>query len=352
MAVRLGFLGAGLVAQLHRDSLQSAAASDVVWAGVFDPDQQRAERFAVATGAKVCRTEEEAFDLADAVYVCTWTSEHPRLVAAAAARGLAIYCEKPLAPTLAQAREVADSVRAAGVINQVGLVLRHSPAFRWLRALIDDPASGRLMAITFRDDQYLPVRGYYGSSWRADVTRAGAGVLIEHSIHDMDMLEFLAGPMRTVSCTTLGVHGIAGIEDMATLSMRFESEASGTLTTVWHDIDERSNERRVEVFCENLWCSLDPHFRSGPVSWQRPGEPLQHAGGRDLLELIGVDDAAMNPDRAFVLAVAGQEPAQPDFTVGLRAHELVDAGYRSARSGGTLVDLPPPRPQSGRHGQP
>lgn len=340
MTVRLGFLGAGLVAYIHQDSLQAADPSRVAWAGVFDPDRERAERFAAETGAPVCGSEEEVMDRADAVYVVPWTSAHPRLVAAAAERGLAIFCEKPLAPTLALAREVTECVETAGVINQVGLVLRHSPAFRWVKALIDDPTSGRLMAISFRDDQYLPVRGYYGSSWRADVTRAGAGVLIEHSVHDVDMLEYLAGPARSLTCSTASVHGIAGIEDVATVHAQFDSGASGTLTTLWHDIDERSNERRVELFCENLWCVLDPHFRSGPVAWQRTGEPLQQAEGRQLLELLGVDEDSSNPDLAFVRAVERQEPAHPGFRIGLRAHELVDAAYRSAATNATPQPTP------------
>jgi 4-hydroxybenzoate polyprenyltransferase len=51
-----------------------------------------------------------------------------------------------------------------------------------------------VLTVVFRDDQYLPVRGVYKSSWRGDVARAGAGTLLEHSIHDLDLLEWLLGP--------------------------------------------------------------------------------------------------------------------------------------------------------------
>ena len=53
-------------------------------------------------------------DGCDAVYVCTWTSEHPRLVAAAVERGLAVFCEKPLATTLAAAEAMAAAVAGVG----------------------------------------------------------------------------------------------------------------------------------------------------------------------------------------------------------------------------------------------
>src|SRR3954469_20758868 len=144
VTVRVGFLGAGLIATYHSKSLHVSGA-EVEWAGVFDPDRARAEDFARASGASVCGSEEEVLDGCDAVYVCTWTAEHPRLVEAAAARGLAVFCEKPLATDLAGARQMSAAVEAAGVVNQVGLVLRHSPAFGVLKALAAAPTSGRPM---------------------------------------------------------------------------------------------------------------------------------------------------------------------------------------------------------------
>ena len=196
------------------------------------------------------------------------------------------------------------------------------------------------MSISFRDDQYLPVGGYYGSTWRADVSRAGAGVLLEHSIHDIDILQVLAGPIREVSCRTNSFHGLPGIEDVATVHIAFESGVPGTLTTVWHDIGERGNERRVEIFCENLWCVLDGNHHWGPVSWQWAGEPVRTGYGEELLRLLGptaVEDH--NPDAAFVASVLDGRPAHPDFRVALRAHVLVDAAYRSAAAGGAAVGV-------------
>src|SRR5688572_23355250 len=107
--VRVGFLGAGLIATYHSKSLRQSGA-DVTWAGVYDPDRDRAERFAAAAGATVCPSEDDVLDGCDAVYVCTWTSEHRRLVEAAADRGLPVFCEKPLATTLDDARAMTHAV--------------------------------------------------------------------------------------------------------------------------------------------------------------------------------------------------------------------------------------------------
>jgi len=202
VTVRVGFLGAGFIATYHSKALRHSG-EDVTWSGVYDLDQARAEAFGAITKARVCASEEELLDRCDAVFVCTWTAAHPESVAAAASRGLAVFCEKPLAVDLAGARQMGEAVERAGVVNQVGLVLRYSPAFCWMRHLISDPSSGRVMAVVFRDDQYIPIQGMYGSSWRSERAKAGSGTLLEHSIHDVDMIEFLCGPVGSVAINAL-----------------------------------------------------------------------------------------------------------------------------------------------------
>jgi len=340
MTVRVGFLGAGLIATYHSKSLHVGRA-DVAWAGVFDPDSSRAEDFARASGATVCASEDEVLDGCDAVYVCTWTAEHPRLVDAAAQRGLAVFCEKPLATDLAAARRMADAVGAAGVVNQVGLVLRHSPAFGLLKAIAADPASGQPMSVVFRDDQFIPIQGSYRSTWRGDVTKAGAGTLLEHSIHDLDMLEHVLGPVAEISARTARFHGIPGIEDVATLALRFESGAIGTLTSIWHDVLERPSLRRVELFCERAYAVLEGDW-FGPVSWTTTGtEPERREFDELEQEARGRGATLGNPDALFIDAVAAKTPAWPSFADALRAHVLADAAYRSAAAGGAPMAVTP-----------
>jgi predicted dehydrogenase len=339
VTVRVGFLGAGLSATAHARSLLRGGAP-VAWAGVHDPDRARAEIFAAGTEATVCTSEDAVLDGCDAVYVCTWTSEHSRLVEAAAARGLAVFCEKPLATDLAGARRMTEVVSRAGVVNQVGLVLRRSPAFALVRDLVHDAASGRVMAAIFRDDQYLPVQGVYDSTWRADVTRAGAGVLIEHSIHDVDLFEHVIGPLDSVAARSAGFHDLPGIEDAVAVTAHFAGGAVGSLVSVWHDMLERPNQRHLEVVCESAWVALDNDWR-GPVRWRRPGEPERMLEGEALLAEVarrGLPHG--NPDVAFVEAVAAGGGAWPDFATALRAHVVVDAAYRSAGSGGRPVAVP------------
>jgi predicted dehydrogenase len=338
MTVRVGFLGGGLIASYHGKMLHTSAA-DAEIAVVHDPDRAKGEAFAAASGAERVDTEEELFDRVDAVYVCTWTSEHPRLVAEAARRGLAVFCEKPLATDLGAAVDMVEAVRAAGVTNQVGLVLRDSPAFLYLKMMIDRPESGRVMNVVFRDDQYIPVQGMYASTWRGDRTRAGAGTLLEHSIHDLDLLEWMLGPSRRVSALSANHHGLDGIEDAVVTSVGFEGGALASLTSVWHDVLARPSQRRVEVFCERAYLVLEGDV-FGPVSWERDDDRGRAADESLVAELHAHGIRPRNPDQAFIEAVQGRRPAYPDIGEALRAQLLVEAVYRSAASGGDAIDVP------------
>lgn len=338
MTVRVGFLGAGLIATFHSKMLKGSG-EDVAWAGVFDPDPVRAQAFAVASGATACATEDEVLDSCDAVYVCTWTAEHPRLVAKAVERGLPVFCEKPLAMDLDAATALVDAVVASGVVNQCGLVLRRSPAFNLAKALREDPVAGPTMAVVFRDDQYIPTQGQYASTWRGDRTKAGAGTLIEHSIHDIDMLEHVVGPVESISGRQANHHGLDGIEDVFSAQIAFAGGALGTLTSVWHDVLSRPSLRRVEIFCGSRWIAIEDDW-FGPVTWQDPGGPAITVTGHELLAACAERGIATpNPDGDFVRAVRDATPAHPDVTVALRAHRIVDAAYRSAAAGGTPITL-------------
>lgn len=338
MVVRVGWLGAGHIATFHSKMLRAERIDGVAWAGVFDPDRSRAERFAAASGATVAESEEQVLDGCDAVFICTWTSEHRRLVEMAAERRVAVFCEKPLATTAAEARAMAEAVDAAGVTNQVGLIMRRYPAFAVLADLVRDPAAGRLMSVVFRDDQWLPVPGEYGSTWRGDAEKAGAGVLLEHSIHDLDIIEAAISPITAVCARSAAFHRLPGIEDLMVVMLELEGGAVGTLTTVWHDVAPRPSLRRVEVFCERRWIALESDL-NGPVVW------TDADGSSRSLDPDGVVARAAEvgvsgwPQRAFVEAAAAGAPVTPSFRDALRAHEVTDAVYRSAADRGAWVSV-------------
>ncbi len=345
--IRVGFVGAGLIATYHSKSLRRAKAP-IERGLVFDTDDDRMTRFAAASGHTVGISAAEVIADSDAVYICTWTSEHLVLIEQTAAAGKAVFCEKPLALNLADARRATDVVTAAGITHQCGLVLRHSPAFLGLRRIIDDPRSGRLLTLAFRDDQFIPTQGHYASNWRGDVAKAGAGTLMEHSIHDVDMIEFLGGRIANVSARTRTNHAIAGIEDLAVASYEFVPDdrgnsALGTLTSVWHDVLDRPSLRRVEVFCERAWAALDTDDWFGPVDWVIDGVGHGSWNHSELTSAAAAELAnagrATNPDLDFIHAAQNRVSSHPDFSVALRAHAVCEAMYSSADGGGKVTTV-------------
>jgi predicted dehydrogenase len=345
--VRLGFLGAGFIADYHAAMLELSGA-DAAIVAVYDPDRARAEAFCSRYGGTPVASEHDVISAVDAVYVCTWTSEHVRLVGLVADTGVPVFCEKPLGVDLPAAEAVAATVNAAGLVNQVGLVLRDSPALRLVKAMLDDPTDGEVMAVVFRDAQYLPVQGIYNSAWRGDPARAGSGTLLEHSIHDVDLLEWLLGPVVSLSARTSHVHGIAGIEDVASVTFDFASGATAHLTSVWHDVLTRPSQRRLEVFRQRAWYVVEGDV-FGPVRWMRSGEAEGSLEGDALVAELGRRQVPLRfPDAGFIEAVAGKTAAHPTVSDALRAHVVVDAAYRSAAAGGEVVAVPR---QTGAAGQ-
>ncbi len=345
VTVRVGFLGAGFIARYHAMQLRLATVSQEIVA-VYDPDRERAVEFCAAEGGEPVDDVAAVIDGSDAVFVCTWTAAHLEGVRQVAAAGLPVFCEKPLSTDLAGACRLAEAVEVADVVNAVGLVLRSSPALLAMREMLADPAVGRVMNVVFRDDQFLPTQGMYASTWRGDRTLAGSGALLEHSIHDLDILEWLLGPISSLGAQQSFFHALDGIEDSVTVLFRFASGATGSLSSVWHEVTSRPSQRRIEVFCEHALLTLEGEF-FGPLRCQRSeGEQVLEGDGlMAWLARRGVGTTSAEQD--FLVEVErrrdGGAPrrVRPDVHDAVRAHELVEAAYRSAAAGGAPIPVTP-----------
>ncbi|MCH7484700.1 MAG: Gfo/Idh/MocA family oxidoreductase [Chloroflexi bacterium] len=354
MTVRVALIGCGFIGRFHSAAIRAVAGRellDVEYVAVCDENADRARSFARITGAEAITDAAEVIDSPDidAVYICVPTADHKELVLRAADRGKHIFCEKPLATNLADVEEMVAAVDAANVRAAVGLVLRHSPILTVLHELMQDATLGRLMTVVFRDDQFFPITGQYASDWRKDEAVAGAGTLLEHSIHDIDVLHWLAGPVRSVRGTTRNFAGHKGIEDLVVANLDFESGAQASLTSIWHSIIGRPSTRLIEVFFEKGLFHLD-HDYLGPIHLQKhalnaetiPEEEVQ----RRYLEKLGLAAADFEgmlryslEDYLFLKALTEDRAPFPDFHTALEAHRVVDAIYRSGEGSGLEVLL-------------
>jgi predicted dehydrogenase len=336
---RLGIVGTGFISIAHARMLKRAT-TPFMKAKAFDIDPRRSAEFSKRGGWTPASSLDEVLDSCDALLVTTWTSEHRSIVEAAAVRGIHVFCEKPLATNVADARAMVHAVQSAGVIHQCGLVLRWSPAFVVARALALEAAAGDVMAVVLRDDQYLPIQGRYASQWRGEISKSGGGVLIEHSVHDMDLLESIIGPVANVRAHISYRDGLMGIDDVAAATLVGVNGGVATLTTVWHDNTARESNRHLEIICQRRIITVSGDDWFGPVSWQDPDAKVHVLGPDELvLRATALLGAPPNPDDGFLRAISLDEPATPDLTLALRAQRLVEAGYLSHNRGGVVVDV-------------
>ena len=350
--IRVGLVGCGHIGTVHAVALQQLTDAELVDASLtatYDDDRERAATVARRHGGAPCDTLERLLDEVDVVWVCTWTAAHLDAVEAAADRGVAVFCEKPLAPNLAAAERVAAAL--GRVPHQVGLVLRWAPVFRELAGAVASGEHGRVLAAVMRDDQYFPVQGLYGSTWRGDVAHAGGGTMIEHSIHDVDVLRWTLGDPAEVSARISYRFGYAGIEDTAAATFTYGDGAVAQLTSVWHQVLSRESSRRLEVFCEKALLWTDDDYLGPLHIVTDDGERLVEPEPPSWSSRFTVPEVYRKalaqyaePSKAFLDALArGSTTAttQAATAVGypravdaLAAHQLVDLVYRSAADGG------------------
>lgn len=343
MSLKIGLIGCGHIARFHARNVRDAInrhGIDATYHAACDLDRTRAEAFAEIGGCELVTTRaDEVIDACDIVYVCTETAEHPALVARAAAAGRHVFCEKPLAKHLADAEHMAAAVRAAGIVHQVGLVLHTSPVYRVLADLMSGDW-GALLSAHMRDDQFFPVRGHYGSTWRADPERAGSGTLLEHSIHDLDLFRRLFGEVVSVDCHTRETSGHPGIEDVAHVRFLHEGGHSTTLASIWHAVESRQSSRSLEIFFEKARFTTGSDY-FGSITMEIEGnEPVTLSHDEVLnrfmaLEGLGAADEDLRSlaglgDRRFLECAVRGRQAVPSFEHALVAHRIVDACYRSA----------------------
>lgn len=353
MTLNIGLIGCGLRGRFHSRAVRAMIRLGLVdarYVAVCDVDESRARDFADIIGCPLVTADpHEIIDSPDidVVYITVPTSGHKELVLRAAANGKHIFCEKPLAATLADVRDMVAATDAAGVKTGVGLILRHSPILTILKSHMEDATLGRLMAIVFRDDQFFPIHGHYGSEWRKDRNVVGSGTLLEHSIHDADVLLWLGGDVTSVRGSVANFAGFEGVEDLATAHLEYANGARGELISIWHSVLGRPSTRRIEVFMEKGVFFLDNDFL-GPIQMQTHAKIAEvipeDEVRRQYLSMLGLSDPRFEEalkyaleDYFFLKAVSEGRDPFPGFHTALEAHRLVDAIYRSAAAGGVAT---------------
>jgi len=221
--LRVGLVGAGDISQYHLAAWRKDARVEVV--AVCDRDEARARARAAAFAIRGVYADAAAMfagEKLDAVDIATWRDTHAELALLAAAHGVHVLCQKPLAPTLAEAKAL-----AAGVAGRVRLMVhenrRFAPHFRAIRRWIDDGRVGpvRQCVLTMHRSGFLKdANGRRPAVVRAPfMAREKRLMIAETLIHQLDVLRFLLGPLSMVAARTLNTEPDMPGETLATLML-------------------------------------------------------------------------------------------------------------------------------------
>lgn len=213
--LRIGLIGCGFMGRTHTNGYKRV--SDFfpeleyrpVLKAVCSRNTEKVKAFAAQWGYESFETDWKtliARDDIDAVDICTPNDMHAEIAIAAAAAGKMILCEKPLARSLAEAKQMTEAIEQAGVANTVWYNYRRIPAVTLARQIIDSGKLGKIFhyRANFLQDWTINADLPQGGEglWRLDVDAAGSGVTGDLLAHCIDTAIWLNGGIKDVSALT------------------------------------------------------------------------------------------------------------------------------------------------------
>ena len=323
--LQIAVVGVGRIGALHADLVARQIAGATL-AAVTDADGERAER--VAARLRVpARSYDEILDdpAVDAVAICSSTDTHVDLIVAAAARGKAIFCEKPISLDLAQVDVALDAVERAETFFQVGFNRRFDPAHRSVRDAVADGSIGdvHVVRITSRDPAPPPL----------DYVRVSGGIFLDMTVHDFDMARFVTGS-DVVEVFALGaVRVVPGLNELGDLDTAVVTltHACGAYTVIDNSRQSAYGfDQRVEAFgSRGMASSENPLAHTGVVRTAdgTRGERLPH------FFLERYMPSYVREWEAFVAALRDGQPSPVPGADGRAPLQIGLAARKSAREG-------------------
>jgi predicted dehydrogenase len=330
-------IGTGAISHKHAAAYKSIGFDLTV---CTDVNQAGGRKFAEQYGAEFVGTFEEVcrHPKVDYVDVCTFPDFRLQPVKACAESGKHVQVQKPIAVSVAVAREMIDVAKKAGIVLGVVSQHRFDDSSQFVYHAIQDGRLGKLLQCDcyvkwWRSAEYYsrPIKG----SWAVE----GGGALINQAIHQIDILRWLAGPVTSVTANwQLGaVHKIES-EDVINALLTFQSGALGVVqasTAFWPGYSERvelHGTKGSAIFTGDkltTWDVLDDHGTPPPLASQcASGASDPMAISLEPFERQFLD---------FARAIETKSPPLMGGEQGLHALEIVEAAYQSCRTGGKVT---------------
>jgi myo-inositol 2-dehydrogenase/D-chiro-inositol 1-dehydrogenase len=314
---RIGFLGAGYIAGLHASILARDERVEV--AAVYDIKKRQAAQLAQSAGASVAHSVAEVLATCDVIYITTPNTQHTELAILAAEEHKHVFCEKPMATGITDARRVLKAVAGSDRVFQVGHNRRFAPVYAELKRMLAQSHRPHSAHVKMNRGELL------NPKWVGDPKITG-GFLYETTIHMFDMLRFLFGEVKSMQAIGSS-HEYAEIDDFSVLLV-FENGMHATLASS-ADASWLFPFERVEVFCHHATIAT------------REMESLRYSDGLNgkhtelSMHQLSKEEkwGYLREDQAFIDSIVNGTPAVVTALDGYKSVELVNAVYQSVKNG-------------------
>ena len=294
--------------------------------GIWDADPARARAAAERASTRAVPLVEDLLSMVDGVVITSPNADHRELTERAAAAGVDVLCDKPLAVTVADAEAMVAACDHAGVRLMTAFPMRFSPAIRSLESSVRSGALGSIVCLEGVNTGRMPDTL---APWFVDPARSGGGALMDHVVHLADLYRWI------LRDEVVEVYAVANrilqerfdrVETGGLVMLRFASGAFATIDCSWSkprsyptwgglaiDAIGTAGAIRVDAFRQRLAIYGGP---GTDVAWPSWG-PDEDQGTLD----------------EFVAVVAERRAPAVSGVDGLRAVEIVAAAYRSIETG-------------------
>lgn len=368
--IRVALIGHKFMGVAHSNAFRNAAMWTEIPAKITmkcicgEDSMENLRAFADRFGWEDCETDWRkvvARPDVDLISIATPNHLHKEIAIEAAKNGKHILCEKPLANSLSDAKEMLAAAENAGIKHCCGFSYRFTPSLALARQLVMDGRIGRIYHVFVRYAQDWISDPNFAMVWRFDKKIAGSGPLGDLSAHSIDATRFITGlPFKEVcgnlqtlikerpldSLNPNGAKGKVTVDDVAQFMVNFEGGATGCFEST-RLATGRKNYNSIEVNGEKgslVWNFEDQNYLLFYDNEQSPKE----AGFRKINVThdvhpynggwwpqghgIGYADSFVIEVANFIKSIVDDTAFSPDFSDGVECQRVLDAIVKSANS--------------------
>ena len=345
--IRVGIVGAGFGVRVILPAFQTDKRCQV--AAICTRTRAHAEETAKRHGIK--RVYEDWRALVadpeiDVLAIAVPADIQPEIAVAAFGQKKAVFCEKPLAATLKDAKKMALAAQKARTTHAVDFEFPEIVAFQQAKQILAQKKLGRIRHVLLSWQMETYVNRHHIRSWKNEAQKGG-GALQSFMSHSFYYLEWLLGPIQALNARLRGADGIEGSADsLCLMRIKFDVGFYANATVSTHAIGGTGH--RIEIYGENgslflenaandsidlfrLSLVLKNDKKPKNISLKIPRKP-KNVDGR-----IGAVSALV---KRFLDGCETGSKIHPNLEDGFRVQELIEAAKKSDKLGGRAVFCP------------